>query len=84
MTASGNDGTSPSSVTTPPAGGRQAEDPGALLTEHALLVLVAAVLIALIIGGLTYLSTGNTAGAVLAGMTAGGVSAPVLHKLVGP
>ncbi|WP_432128066.1 hypothetical protein [Streptomyces sp. bgisy082] len=47
-------------------------------------MLVAAVLIALIIGGLTYLSTGNTAGAVLAGMTAGGVSAPVLHKLVGP
>lgn len=84
MTTPGNEGTSPSSFTTPPAGGRQAEDPGVLLTGHAFLVLVGAGLIALIIGGLTYLSTGNTAGAVLAGMTAGGVSAPVLHKLVGP
>ncbi|MFI9213899.1 hypothetical protein ACIGW7_37915 [Streptomyces sp. NPDC053253] len=46
-------------------------------------MLVGAGLIGLVVGGLTYLSTGNTAGAVLAGMTAGGVSAPVLHKLVG-
>ncbi|ROQ26076.1 hypothetical protein EDD98_5668 [Streptomyces sp. PanSC19] len=67
-----------------PAGERQGEDPGALLTEHAFLVLVGAGLIALVVGGLTYLSTGNTAGAVLASMTAGGVSAPVLHKIVGP
>ncbi|MEU6625099.1 hypothetical protein ABZ926_30635 [Streptomyces litmocidini] len=47
-------------------------------------MLVGAGLIALVVGGLTYLSTGNTAGAVLAGMTAGVVSAPVLHKIVGP
>ncbi|MFF5924185.1 hypothetical protein ACFY8C_38555 [Streptomyces flavochromogenes] len=47
-------------------------------------MLVGAGFIALIIGGLTYLSTGNAAGAVLAGLMAGGASAPVLHKHVGP
>ncbi|GAA3918256.1 hypothetical protein GCM10022244_29350 [Streptomyces gulbargensis] len=84
MTAPGVDGTSSATYTTPPAGERQGEAPGALLTGHAFLVLVGAGFIALVVGGLAYLSTGNTAGAVLTGLIAGGTSAPVLHKLVGP
>ncbi|MFF9070546.1 hypothetical protein ACF09E_34890 [Streptomyces sp. NPDC014891] len=84
MTTPGDDGTSSRPSTTPPAEGQQGEDPGALLTGHAFLVFVGAGFIALIVGGLTHLSTGNTAGAVLAGLMAAGVSAPALHKLVGP
>lgn len=83
MTSPQEDGTSSAIYTTSPDGVQQGEDPGALLTAHAFLVLVGAALIGLVAGGLTYLSTGNTAGAVLAGLTAGGVSAQVLHKLVG-
>ncbi|GAA2955426.1 MULTISPECIES: hypothetical protein [Streptomyces] len=59
-------------------------DPGPLLTSHATLVLVVAGFVGAIAGGLTYLSAGNTAAAVLAGLTGWGVSAPVLHKLIGP
>lgn len=83
MTTPGSDGTSSAGSTTPPSGGHQGEDPDPLLTAHAFLVLIGTALIALVFGWLTYLSTGNTAGAVLAGLTAGGVSAPVLHKHVG-
>ncbi|MFJ3099590.1 hypothetical protein [Streptomyces hydrogenans] len=83
MTAPESDGTSSTGSTTPSSGGHRDEDPDPLLTDHAFLVLVGMVLIALVFGGLTYLSTGNTAGAVLAGLAAGGVSGPVLHKLVG-
>ncbi|MFF7780425.1 hypothetical protein ACFZCG_39185 [Streptomyces tanashiensis] len=79
------DGTPP--TTLPPSGGGQQGGQGGpdpLLSAHATLVCLAAGLIALVCGVLTYLSTGNMAGAVLAGVMAGGASAPVLHKLVGP
>lgn len=59
------------------------EDPGPLLTAHATLVLIAAAFVGAVTGVLTYYSTGNTAGAVLAGLTGFGVSAPVLHKHIG-
>jgi len=59
-------------------------DPGPLLTTHATLVLVVAGFVGAVAGALTYLSAGNTAAAVLAGLTGWGASAPVLHKLIGP
>ncbi|MGW0121706.1 hypothetical protein [Streptomyces sp. NPDC003327] len=83
MTTPRDDGTSSSSSPTAPVGGRQGEDPGALLTAHAALVLVAAGFIALITGGLAYLSTGNAAGAALTGLVTAGAGAVGLHRLVG-
>ncbi|MFB6825517.1 hypothetical protein ACFCXA_28495 [Streptomyces virginiae] len=59
------------------------ENRGPLLSAHAALVCVAAVVIGIVVGALTYLRTGNTAGAALAGLTAGGVSAVALHELIG-
>lgn len=57
---------------------------GPLLTAHAMLVLVAAAFIGAIVGVLAFLSTGNLAGSLLAGIGGFGASAPVLHKLIGP
>ncbi len=59
------------------------DDPGPLLTAHAAIVLLAALLVGAIAGILTLLSTGTAAAALLAGMTGFGVSVPVLHKLIG-
>ncbi|MEV7817793.1 hypothetical protein AB0P05_45430 [Streptomyces flaveolus] len=42
-----------------------------------------AVVIGLIVGGLTFLSGGAVAAVVLAGLTAAGVSIPVLRTLIG-
>ncbi|MFE2601051.1 hypothetical protein ACFXCZ_31940 [Streptomyces sp. NPDC059396] len=47
------------------------------------MVFVAAGLIGAGAGVLTFFSTGNTAGAVFAGVTAFGVSSCALHKLIG-
>lgn len=57
-------------------------DPGPFLTMHAAIVLLAAAFIGMIVGGLTFLSGGPAAGAVLAGLTGLGVSVPVLNKLI--
>ncbi|MFE7585930.1 hypothetical protein ACFU5Y_30665 [Streptomyces gardneri] len=42
-----------------------------------------ATVVGAIAGVLTYRSTGNMAGAVLAGLGAAGLSVPVLHNLIG-
>ncbi|MFC9595772.1 hypothetical protein ACFTUC_39000 [Streptomyces sp. NPDC056944] len=83
MTTPENEGTSQPTPARHPEGqqGPGAETP--LLTAHATLVFVTAVLIAAVAGVLTYFSAGNTAGALLASLTAGAASAPVLHKLIG-
>ncbi|WP_193776776.1 hypothetical protein [Streptomyces sp. E2N166] len=53
------------------------------MTVHTAVVLLTAVIIGLIVGGLTFLSGGTVAAAVLAGLTAAGVSIPVLRSLIG-
>ncbi|MFJ5142782.1 hypothetical protein [Streptomyces sp. NPDC088707] len=45
---------------------------------------MAAAFIGAIVGVLAFLSSGNLAGALLAGIAGIGASAPVLHKLIGP
>ncbi|MFD6250322.1 hypothetical protein [Streptomyces roseolus] len=64
----------------PPA--PEPEAPGPLLTAHATLIFLAAAFIGAVVGVLTSFSTGNTAAALLAGLTACGVSIPILHKLI--
>ncbi|MFW3469989.1 hypothetical protein [Streptomyces microflavus] len=54
-----------------------------LLTAHAAIVLLMAVLVGAVAGVLTGHSAGNTAGAILAGLGAAGLSVPVLHNLIG-
>ncbi|MGX1546567.1 hypothetical protein [Streptomyces adustus] len=53
------------------------------LTQHTAVVLLAAVVIGLVVGGLTYLSGRSAAGAVLAGVLSVGGSVPVLRTLIG-
>ncbi|MFE2916743.1 hypothetical protein [Kitasatospora indigofera] len=53
------------------------------LTARTVLILLAAVIIAIVVGGLSFLGGAPVAGAVLAGLIAFGTSAPVLHKLIG-
>lgn len=65
-----------SPVPTPP------NEPDPFLTAHAAIVLLTAAFIGLVVGGLTFLSGGLAAGAVLAGLTGFGASVPVLHKLI--
>ncbi|MFD8290587.1 hypothetical protein [Streptomyces lavendulae] len=57
-------------------------EPGPFMTLHTALVLLAAAFIGAVVGGLTFLSGGPVAGAVLAGITASGVSVPVLRTLI--
>jgi hypothetical protein len=57
--------------------------PAPFLTIHTAVVLLIAVVIGLVVGGLTFLSGGAVAAAVLAGLTAAGVSVPVLRSLIG-
>ncbi|MCM1943501.1 hypothetical protein NC239_35475 [Streptomyces sp. G3] len=59
------------------------QGPAPFLTIHTAVVLLIAVVIGLIVGGLTFLSGGAVAAAVLAGLTAAGVSIPVLRSLIG-
>ncbi|MFE2972634.1 hypothetical protein ACFXKC_55720 [Streptomyces sp. NPDC059340] len=49
---------------------------------HAAIVLLTAVVIGLVVGGLTFLSGFSTSGAVLAGLGAAGLSVPVLRSLI--
>ncbi|WP_369166410.1 hypothetical protein AB5J49_00215 [Streptomyces sp. R28] len=46
------------------------------------MVLLAALFIGCVGGGLTFLSGSPLAGAILAGLTGGGVSVPVLRSLI--
>jgi hypothetical protein len=46
------------------------------------LILLAAVVIALIVGGLTFLQTASWPATLLAALGAGGMSVPVLHGLL--
>ncbi|WP_333744843.1 hypothetical protein [Streptomyces ardesiacus] len=59
------------------------QGPAPFLTIHTAVVLLISVVIGLIVGGLTFLSGGAVAAAVLAGLTAAGVSIPVLRSLIG-
>jgi hypothetical protein len=59
------------------------QGPAPFLTIHTAVVLLIAVVIGLVVGGLTFLSGGAVAAAVLAGLTAAGVSIPVLRSLIG-
>lgn len=52
------------------------------ISVHTAIVLLAAVLIGLIVGGLTFLSDFSSPGAVLAGLGATGVSVPALRSLI--
>jgi uncharacterized membrane protein YccC len=58
------------------------QGPAPFLTIHTAVVLLIAVVIGLVVGGLTFLSGGAVATAVLAGLTAAGVSVPVLRSLI--
>jgi uncharacterized membrane protein YccC len=59
------------------------QGPAPFLTIHTAVVLLIAVVIGLVVGGLTFLSGGAVAAAVLAGLTTAGVSIPVLRTLIG-
>lgn len=61
----------------------QVEEPEPLLTARSALILLTAAVLAMVVGTLTYFSAGNTAAAVLAGLTAGGASLLGLPKLIG-
>ncbi|WP_433573953.1 hypothetical protein [Streptomyces sp. CA-251247] len=52
------------------------------MTMHTVVVLLTAMFIGAIAGGLTYLTAVPVAGAVLAGLTAAGASVPVLRSLI--
>ncbi|MEU4584462.1 hypothetical protein AB0F92_20565 [Kitasatospora aureofaciens] len=58
-------------------------DPAPFLTVRTAIILLMAAFIGLIVGGLTFLSGGPAAGAVLAGLTGAGASVLGLQKLVG-
>ncbi|MFJ9195866.1 hypothetical protein [Streptomyces globisporus] len=59
------------------------QEPGPLVTAHAAIVFMMAILIGMVVGVLTFLSVGDTAAALLAGLTGSGASTPVLHKHIG-
>ncbi|TXL91849.1 hypothetical protein EW053_06060 [Streptomyces sp. IB2014 016-6] len=52
------------------------------ISMHTAIVLLAAIFIGLVVGGLTYLSDLSSPGAVLAGLGAGGFSVPTLRSLI--
>lgn len=56
---------------------------GPFMSLNTAVVLLTAAVIGLIVGGLTFLSGGLVAGAVLAGLTGAGASIPVLRSLIG-
>lgn len=52
------------------------------LSLHTTVVLLTALIIGLVIGGLTYLTGASAAAAVIAGLTSTGASTPVLRTLI--
>ncbi|MER6128634.1 hypothetical protein ABT173_39955 [Streptomyces sp. NPDC001795] len=69
--------------TSPPGSPAPSPETEPLLTQRAVLVLLTAAFIGVAVGVLTYFSSGNAAGAVLAGLTGAGASTLGLHKLIG-
>ncbi|MFF0744977.1 hypothetical protein ACFYVL_31705 [Streptomyces sp. NPDC004111] len=71
-------------TTPPPAGppSRPAPEPP-FLSLHTTVVLLTALVIGLVSGGLTALTGAPPAAAVLAGLTSTGLSVPVLISLIG-
>ncbi|MFH8796913.1 hypothetical protein [Streptomyces sp. NPDC017941] len=65
----------------PADAGTPSETP--LLSVHAAVVFLAAVIISLVMGGLMFLHDKSVPAAVAAGLVAAGGSVPVLHKLIG-
>lgn len=63
-----------------PPGSPPPEPP--FISMHTAVVLLTAVVIGLVVGGLTFLSEFSTAGAVLAGLAASGLSLPILRSLI--
>ncbi|MGW7055577.1 hypothetical protein [Streptomyces sp. NPDC054887] len=70
-------------TTTPPDPSDPSPAPGPLVTLHAALILLAAVVIGLVVGGLTFLGGMHAASATVAGLLATGGSIPVLRTLIG-
>ncbi|CAL9673740.1 hypothetical protein [Streptomyces sp. enrichment culture] len=54
-----------------------------LLSMHAAVVFLTAVIIGLVMGSLTFLHDKSVPAAVAAGLGTFGISVPVLHKLIG-
>ncbi|MBD0671650.1 hypothetical protein BU198_13305 [Streptomyces sp. CBMA156] len=65
-----------------PTPGNPPTAPAPLLTVRTTVVLLTAVVIGLVTGGLSFLGDGSVADSVLAGLTASGASVPALHKLI--
>lgn len=69
-------------MTTPSHTPPNQPDPTPFLTVRTALILLAAVLIGSVAGGLTFLSGESGAGSVLAGLTDFGASIPLLRSLI--
>ncbi|MFE4452697.1 hypothetical protein [Streptomyces sp. NPDC056796] len=67
---------------TPSATGGTAQGQETFVSLHTAVVLLAAVLIGLVVGGLTVLSRAPVAAAVIAGVSSAGGSIPVLRTLI--
>ncbi|WP_232839350.1 hypothetical protein [Streptomyces triticisoli] len=65
-----------------PSTGLPSEAPP-LLSVHAAVVFLAAVIIGLVMGGLMFLHEKSVPAAVATGLGCCGLSVPVLHKLIG-
>ncbi|MFE1437334.1 hypothetical protein [Streptomyces sp. NPDC058739] len=73
-----------SSVPSPPApASRDSTPPGPFMTLYTAIILLTALDIGLVVGGLTYLGGTSAADAVLAGLLGAGGSVPVLRSLIG-
>lgn len=82
--SSDSSGPSTPSVSVPSPTSPTAHDgPGPLLTAHAALVLLSAVVVGLVVGVLSRLSGTPVPGAVLTGLLAAGGGVPVLRSLIG-
>ncbi|MDH2393981.1 hypothetical protein QCN29_35580 [Streptomyces sp. HNM0663] len=67
----------------PPASEPPSPDAEPLLAPRTVLILLAAAFIGAIVGVLTFLSAGDVAGALLAGLAGAGASTLGLHRLIG-
>lgn len=74
----------PATPANPPAPATTAptSDPVPFLPMHTALVLLTAVVIGLIVGGLTFIDGRSAAAAVLAGVMSAGICVPVLRTLI--
>lgn len=73
-----------SSVPSPlPPTSPEPSPPGPFMTLHTALILQTALVIGLVVGGLTFLGGTPAAGAVLVGLLSAGGSVPVLRTLIG-